>query len=80
MNPRPIFVNQKEAAEMLGISVRTFCRLKSRDHRLMPAVIPATEGLERYLVSDLEEWARWVKYPHSQNNGKGEMWGDESAA
>ncbi|EFO33816.1 hypothetical protein TRICHSKD4_0930 [Roseibium sp. TrichSKD4] len=40
MSPRPILVNQKEAAAMLGMCVKTFVRLRNRDFRLMPAVIP----------------------------------------
>jgi len=77
---RPFLVNQQDAAKLLGLSVQTFNRLRHKDHRLMPAAIPETKHMERYLVSDLEEWARSVKYPtggHTQNE---EMWGDEGAA
>ncbi|MTH96536.1 hypothetical protein [Roseibium sp. RKSG952] len=80
MTVRPILVNQQKAAEMLGMSVSLFTRLCAKDHRLMPAVIPDTKSeAKRYLVSDLEEWARSLKYPHSPKEGGGGMWDDESA-
>lgn len=80
MNARPILVNQKTAAEMLGVCVKVFCRLEGTDPRLMPAVIPETKGAKRYLVSDLEDYARSLKYPRVNGFEAGEMWGDESAA
>lgn len=80
MSARPLLVNQKKAAEMLGVSVDLFCRLEKTDHRLMPAVIPMTKEAKRYLVSDLEEYARSLKYPHSRGSEPGEMWGDDQSA
>ncbi|KZK96421.1 hypothetical protein PsAD5_02614 [Pseudovibrio sp. Ad5] len=76
-----ILVNQKTAAEMLGVSVTLFKRLRSTDHRLMPAVIPETKGEERYYVPDLEQWAHSLKYPHTDPlTSNGGMWDDQSAA
>ncbi|MBO6755427.1 MAG: hypothetical protein JJ902_03815 [Roseibium sp.] len=79
MNARPILVNQKDAAAMLGMSVKSFLKEGSEDHRLMPAVTPKV-GMKLYLVSDLEAWAQAVKYPGQQEQETGGMWGDESAA
>lgn len=75
----PLFVNQKAAAKMIGVTEAEFRQIKNLDHRLMPAVIPKI-GKERYLVSDLEAWAKLVKYPQKNGSEAGEMWGDESSA
>lgn len=80
MTARPFLVNQKKAAEMLGISVDVFVRLVGTDHRLMPAVIPTTNGAKRYLVSDLEDYAHSLKYPRQDQGQPGDLWSDESAA
>ncbi len=80
MANRAILVNQKEAAEMLGVSVHLFKRLRSTDHRLMPAVIPQTKKEERYYVSDLEQWAHSLKYPTTNaSSSSSGMWDDQSA-
>lgn len=74
---QPLLVNQKKAAEMLGVSVRTFVKLGTEDYRLMSCVIPGTTA-KRYLVSDLEEYARSLKYPNAKNGNLGGIWDDES--
>lgn len=79
MKPRPIFVNQQKAAEMLGMSVRLFVQLRCMDSRLMPAIIPGTKSKESYLVSDLEEWARSLKYPDNTKESIGGIWDGEGS-
>ncbi len=74
---QPLLVNQKKAAEMLGISVSAFVRLSTQEHLLMPCLIPGTTA-KRYLVSDLEEYARQLKYPSKNSEQSREMWTDES--
>lgn len=61
---------------MLGISVSVFARLSAQEYLLMPCVIPGTTA-KRYLVSDLEEYARKLKYPNKNSEQSREMWTDE---
>jgi len=82
MEVKPILVDQQTAAEMLGVSVTTFARLRREHPLLAPAVIPSLKSRdgrsERYLVSDLAEWAKSLKYPCEVKRGG--MWRRDKGA